>query len=187
MDILNRSAVVLRPKQPYLEWARLDDEEGLADVVFETLRSEQVESVAGRSRGPEIGRRAAEELAPLFEEVGTTFTINLELDSPEARDRTFRYCAVWDNGATDPQKVRKHSGRPDANTCAFGDFTDFIGQCGCEPEDRACLGGPNQGMICNGEDAVCGDGGVCDACPVWGGVTTEEEMFAVLGAYYVID
>ena len=111
----------------------------------------------------------------------------LELDSPEARDRTFRYCAVWDNGATDPQKVRKHSGRPDANTCAFGDFTDFIGQCGCEPEDRACLGGPNQGMICNGEDSVCGDGGVCDACPVWGGVTTEEEMFAVLGAYYVID
>lgn len=36
-----------------------------------------------------------------------------------------------------------------------------------------------QGMICNG--------GVCDACPVWGGVTTEEEMFGVLGAYYVVD
>ncbi len=111
----------------------------------------------------------------------------LELDSPDEQDRTFRYCAIWDNGATNPQEVRKHSERPDAATCAFGDFTDFIGSCGCAPEERACFGGPNQGMICNGDDAVCGDGGVCDACPVWGGVTTEEEMFGILGAYYVVD
>ena len=45
MDILNRSAVVLRPKQPYLEWARLDDEEGLAkdvdDATAELLDSER--------------------------------------------------------------------------------------------------------------------------------------------------
>ena len=40
MSILNRSAVVLRPKQPYLEWTRLDDSEGLAEDVFETLREE---------------------------------------------------------------------------------------------------------------------------------------------------
>jgi hypothetical protein len=111
----------------------------------------------------------------------------LELDGPDERDRTFHYCAIWDNGATDPEGVRKHSNRPDARTCAFGDFTDFVGQCGCQPEDRACLGGPNQGMICNGDDSVCGQGGVCDACPVWGGVTTEEEMFGVIGAYYVVD
>ena len=84
-----------------------------------------------------------------------------------------------------PQEVRKHSERPDANTCAFGDLTDFIGPCGCEPEERACLGGPNQGMICDGDDSACG-GGLCDACPVWGGVTTEEEMFGILGAFYVI-
>jgi len=28
---------------------------------------------------------------------------------------------------------------------------------------------------------------VCHACPIWGGVTTEEEMFGVLGAFYVIE
>jgi|GEM_PF-7123154 len=28
---------------------------------------------------------------------------------------------------------------------------------------------------------------VCDACPVWGGVTTEEAMFALPGAYYIAD
>lgn len=110
---------------------------------------------------------------------------NLEiLDSANENDRTFRYCAIWDNGETNAEEVRKHSERPDANTCAFGAANDFVGQCGCEPDERACLGGPNQGMACNGDDVLCGDGGVCDACPVWGGVTTEEEMFGILGAYY---
>lgn len=112
---------------------------------------------------------------------------NLELDSSDERDRTFRYCAIWDNGATNPNEVRRHSNRPDANTCAFGELVDFVGPCGCPPEDRACVGGPNQGMPCSGDDAVCGEGGRCDACPVWGGVTTEEEMFGILGAYYVLE
>lgn len=113
-------------------------------------------------------------------------TNNLALDSEEENDRTFRYCAIWDNGATNPKEVRKNSNRPDANTCVFGDLVDFVGPCGCPPEDRACLGGPNQGMACGGDDAACGEAGVCDACPVWGGVTTEEEMFGILGAYYVV-
>jgi len=112
---------------------------------------------------------------------------NLELlDSPAQDDRTFRYCAIWDNGETNTEEVRKHSERPDANTCAFGAANDFVGACGCEPDERACFGGPNQGTACEGDDSICGEGGVCDACPVWGGVTTEEEMFGILGAYYVI-
>ncbi len=40
MDILNRSAVLLRPRRPYLEWTKLDDAEGLAEGVFEALREE---------------------------------------------------------------------------------------------------------------------------------------------------
>ena len=40
MDIVNRSAVILRPKHPFLEWTRLDDKEGLADGVFEMMRAE---------------------------------------------------------------------------------------------------------------------------------------------------
>jgi len=40
METLNRSAVIVKPRLPYLEWARRDDEEGLAESVFETLHSE---------------------------------------------------------------------------------------------------------------------------------------------------
>ena len=34
-----------------------------------------------------------------------------------------------------------------------------------------------------GDDAIPGGGGVCVACPLGGGITTEEEMFASGGAY----
>ena len=123
---------------------------------------------------------------PLYQRFDAENNLDI-LDSPDPRDRTFHYCAIWDNGETNPLDVRKNSERPDANSCGFGEVNDFVGQCGCEPEQRACLGGPNEGMACNGDDAICGDGGVCDACPVWGGVTTEEEMFGILGAFYIVD
>jgi hypothetical protein len=114
-------------------------------------------------------------------------------DSENERERTFRYCAVWDNGATNPAEVRQNSLQPDAETCDFVGTLAPLAQirgfnltaCGCAPEERSCLGGPNQGMACGGDDAVCGEGGICDACPLGGGVTTEEEMFILLGAYYV--
>jgi hypothetical protein len=121
---------------------------------------------------------------PLYQRFDAKNNLTI-LDSENDADRTFRYCAVWDNGATNPAEVRKNSDRPDANSCAFGDAVGFIGPCGCSEEDRACLGGPFEGRSCGGDDSACGEGGVCDACPVWGGVTTEEEMFGILGAYYV--
>jgi len=40
-------------------------------------------------------------------------------------------------------------------------------------------------MACNGENSLCGEGGICDACATGGGVTTEEEMFILLGSYFV--
>jgi hypothetical protein len=114
-------------------------------------------------------------------------------DSPDERDRTFKYCSLWDNGETNPDEVRRESMKPDAETCAFVEgIRQFAGGagfeifgCGCEPEDRSCFGGPNQGMACNGDDSLCGEGGICDACPTGGGATTEEEMFILLGSYYV--
>jgi len=117
----------------------------------------------------------------------------LRFDSPNAEDRTFVYCSVWDNGESNPSEVRRESIKPDAETCEFvAQFASVANQfglglytCGCPPEDRSCFGGPNQGMPCNGDDSVCGAGGVCDPCPVGGGVTTEEEMFILLGSYYI--
>jgi hypothetical protein len=40
-------------------------------------------------------------------------------------------------------------------------------------------------MLCDGHDSLCGDGGLCDACPLVGGTTTESEMFVPFGNYYV--
>jgi hypothetical protein len=117
----------------------------------------------------------------------------LSFDSDVDADRTFKYCAVYDNGETDPSEVRRESMKPEAQTCDFvagiaGAAQAFginIMTCGCVPEERSCFGGPNQGMGCGGDDTVCGDGGICDACAAGGGVTTEEEMFLLLGSFYV--
>ena len=46
--------------------------------------------------------------------------------------------------------------------------------------------GASAGTFCGADDGLCGDGGSCDACPVRGGVTTEDEMFLMLGSFYVV-
>jgi hypothetical protein len=108
-------------------------------------------------------------------------------------DRELKYCAFYDNGENNPMEVRRESMKPEAETCEFVErFAPFaqvagfnIFTCGCAPEERSCFGGPEPGKVCDGDDLACGEGGVCDACPVGGGVTTEEEMFLLLGSYYV--
>ena len=128
---------------------------------------------------------------PLYQRFAAQKT--LSFDSPNVEDRTFKYCGFWDNGEANPKEVRRESTKPDALTCDFVEsFAPLANQnglglfaCGCAPEQRSCYGGDNQGMPCNGDDAVCGEGGICDACPAGGGVTTEEEMFILLGSYYV--
>ena len=97
-------------------------------------------------------------------------------------DRTFKACAVYDNGADNPLEVKRESTKPNTPSCDF-----FIASCGCFPDERVCLGGDKQGDPCGGDDSVCGEGGVCDACPLLGGVTTDDEMFIPLGTYYVAE
>jgi hypothetical protein len=52
------------------------------------------------------------------------------------------------------------------------------------------MNGPRKGELCGGDDSFCdipGDpgSGICDACPVRGGVTTGDEMLIALGSYYI--
>ncbi|MBT8453818.1 MAG: hypothetical protein KJO40_17770 [Deltaproteobacteria bacterium] len=105
-----------------------------------------------------------------------------DYSSAADEDRTLKACAVYDNGADNPLEVKRESTKPNTPTCSF-----FLANCGCEARERVCLGGAQQGTSCNGDNSVCGDGGVCDACPLYGGVTTDDEMFIPLGSYFVAE
>jgi len=91
----------------------------------------------------------------------------LALTGADPASRTFKYCAIYDNGKTDPSTVKRAGSI--GNTC---------------PEDeRRCLGGAQQGELCGGDHAQCPDGS-CVACPLRGGVTSDDEMFLLMGSYY---
>jgi hypothetical protein len=106
------------------------------------------------------------------------------LDSDDPADRRYKFCAIYDNGFTEPDRLKRNSTSPHS----------FVGgKCYVSALNKdtgiGCLGGAHQGELCGGDASVCdstpgaGDG-VCDACPVQGGVTTEDEMFIMIGGYY---
>ena len=94
----------------------------------------------------------------------------LEFDSPADSERTVKSCVTYDNGLDFPDLLKRNS-------------TSVGSRC----IGRAfCVGGASEGMACGGNDSLCGDQGMCDACTVVGGTTTEDEMFLPLGSYYVV-
>ena len=99
-------------------------------------------------------------------------------DSEDVESRTFKACAVFDNGNDDSAEVKRNSASLTRNTCG-----ELFAGCGCDEEDRFCFGGDNQGISCNGDDSACGSG-ICDARPLLGGTTTDDEMFVPFGFYY---
>ena len=111
----------------------------------------------------------------------------LQLGGADSSDeeRMLTYCSLYDNGATDPAQVKRQSTSP-RPTAGFPG-----GPC---PQPVGCVSGL-VGAACSGStpaqrdrscDSSAGAGdGDCDACPVAFGTTTEDEMFILLGAYYV--
>ncbi|MCS5636814.1 MAG: hypothetical protein NZ990_09875 [Myxococcota bacterium] len=106
--------------------------------------------------------------------------------SPNAEERTFRFCSLYDNGSTESSPAVKQQSTSPPAPANFGVVFPFIGIDGgpCTDATVSCLGGLNAGTPCGGNPAVC-DSGVCDACPVRGGVTTKDEMFIFIGSYFV--
>ncbi len=103
-----------------------------------------------------------------------------------AVDRTLTYCSLYDNGNSDVTEVKSRSTSPPT---PFG--TVAGGPCGTPTGcTEGLVGEPCTGRNQTERDASCdsspdsGDG-FCDACPLRGGVTTEDEMFILMGAYYV--
>jgi hypothetical protein len=111
----------------------------------------------------------------------------LEFDAADPAERTVHFCATFNNGVAadgspDPETVTRWSRIPESARRTFGR---------CVPV--ACVAG-KVGAPCSGEgdDAACdsapgaGDGW-CDACPLTGGESTENEMFILLGQYFIAE
>lgn len=109
-----------------------------------------------------------------------TFDPPILMDDPDEDGRSMRYCAIFNNGlnpdgSPNPEKVTRRSRMP--------------APWGCVP--TACAEG-DVGAPCEGKDdhASCdsepgaGDG-LCDACPIGAGVTTEHEMFVFTPEYLI--
>ncbi len=106
----------------------------------------------------------------------------LAFDAADPAERTITYCAYYENGlladgSMDPASVKRRSNTPDnaAGTCSPVACT--AGNVG-----GACSG-PNDHAECDSSPGA-GDG-ECDACVLGGGVSTEDEMFLLIGAYFV--
>jgi hypothetical protein len=111
------------------------------------------------------------------------------LDSAIASNRTYKFCAHYDNGSTPESPSVKRQSTSPIPTPIFG--LQFGGPC--RDDEVRCMDGPNKGELCgelpdpNGfcdTEEAAGDG-ECDACILKGGTTTEDEMFILLGDYYV--
>lgn len=119
----------------------------------------------------------------------------MSFDSPDPAERTLTYCSLFRNGVDEdgnpvPEEVTRASEIEYAVPFALG---SNIGLC----EPTHCV---NEGMydvecddgIVNttGDDAACdsspgaGDG-ICDACPITGGITTGNEMFGAQIWYFM--
>jgi len=99
-------------------------------------------------------------------------------------NRALTYCALYDNGFTDPSTVKRKSASPPTPLGGFGGPCNTPTNCVSGKLRAACTG-----LTQKQRDASCdstpgaGDGS-CDACPLTGGVTTEDEMFVLLGSYF---
>ena len=108
------------------------------------------------------------------EPVRKRFLPPMTFDSPDAAERELLFCAEFNNGLNpdgsfNTETVKRKSHSPARSFCV----------------PVACAAG-NIGAACvAGDDAACdsspgaGDG-MCDACPITAGVTTDDEMFIPL-------
>jgi hypothetical protein len=68
MEMLNRSAVVVKPRRPYLEWASRDDAEGLAESVLAMFHAEPTVYLLPEYEDPPSQQTVLEKFWPdLFE------------------------------------------------------------------------------------------------------------------------
>jgi hypothetical protein len=102
-------------------------------------------------------------------------------------DRSLTFCSLYDNGFTNPAEVKTRSGSPPPPVS----FPGIGGPCS-KPTNctkgrvaEACTGANDNKRNASCDSSEGAGDGLCDACPLKGGVTTEDEMFILLGRYYI--
>ena len=93
MGMLNRSAVVIKPLLPYLEWTKQDDDTGVAESVFETMRSAPHVYLLPECEDPESERDVLEDFWPQLFAAMLDCWLTDERCWP--KDRTLRMFGEW--------------------------------------------------------------------------------------------
>jgi len=94
----------------------------------------------------------------------------LQFNEEDEASRTLKFCSLYDNGKADPTLLKRKSSLAEGSACNGPLY---------------CVAGSKAGQVCT-SDADCGAGSACDACEVRWGVTTEDEMFFLMGQFYVV-
>jgi hypothetical protein len=99
-------------------------------------------------------------------------------------ERTLTYCALYDNGFTDKSEVKRRLTSP-VPPLPFGGPCRTPTGCVAGRVGEPCSAGSEQERNASCDMPEGAGNGLCDACPLLGGVTTEDEMFLIMGAYFV--
>jgi len=101
-------------------------------------------------------------------------------------ERSLTYCALYDNGFSDPTDVKmKSTSPPPPLGIPLGGPCQTASGCTAGRPGADCTGTTDaeRNASCDSTDGA-GDG-ICDACVLKGGVTTQDEMFLLLGSFFV--
>jgi hypothetical protein len=111
----------------------------------------------------------------------------LAFDSPDASQRRLRFCSLYNNGMNEdgspnPETVTRASRVSQSTTAA----PFALGQCTPVACASGKVGAPCAGADDAARDSEPGSGdGWCDACAITGGESTENEMFVLIGQYFI--
>jgi hypothetical protein len=111
-----------------------------------------------------------------------TFDEPWVFDSEDPAERTLEFCAIYNNGVArdgspDPYTVTRRSERPAGTTCTPTHCAEgrIAEPCGGVGDDATCDSEPGAGD------------GFCDACAITPGVSTDDEMFVLIGGLAVYE
>ncbi len=102
-----------------------------------------------------------------------------------AAARTLTYCSFYDNGWSDPSEVKKQSTSPPPPNNTIGGPCAKASGCTEGLVGESCAGETEAELDASCDSSPGAGDGVCDACQLRGGVTTEDEMFILMGGFFI--